>query len=272
MKDKPRLPRRDFIVGAAVTTAGLLGAGSAASTLLEKKEKSMLTIRKSNERGHAKHGWLNSKHTFSFAEYYDPQHMGFGPLRVINEDRIAGGTGFGTHPHSDMEIISYVISGGLKHADSMGNETVILPGEVQRMSAGTGIRHSEYNQKTDEETHFFQIWIMPDKRGYEPSYGQKSFEKELATQKLVHVISRDGKDGSISMNQDADVYVSRLKANDSFDLNLAEYRRLWVQVVKGSVEINGQRVEAGDGASAKDISAAQFKALVDSEMIIFDLP
>lgn len=270
MKAKPQIPRRSFIIGAATTTAGLLGAG-AASALLG-KEKTMFTIRKSNERGLAEHGWLKSKHTFSFAEYYDPAHMGFGPLRVINEDRIAGGTGFGTHPHNDMEIISYVISGGLKHKDSMGNETVIKPGEVQRMSAGTGIRHSEYNEKESEETHFFQIWIMPERRGITPSYGQKSFEKELNSQKLVHVVSKDGRNGSISMNQDANVYVSRLKAGESFNLELPEYRRLWVQLIKGSVEVNGQKIEAGDAASAVDITSADFKSTADSEMILFDLP
>lgn len=236
------------------------------------KEKTMFTIRKSNERGLANHGWLKSKHTFSFAEYYDPAHMGFGPLRVINEDRIAGGTGFGTHPHSDMEIISYVISGGLKHKDSMGNETIIKPGEVQRMSAGTGIRHSEYNEKENEETHFLQIWIMPERRGVTPSYGQKSFEKELNSQKLVHVVSKDGRNGSITMNQDANVYVSRLKAGEGFNFELPEYRRLWVQLIKGSVEVNGQKLEAGDAASAVDITTADFRSTAYSEMILFDLP
>jgi redox-sensitive bicupin YhaK (pirin superfamily) len=271
MKANNQVPRRDFMIGAAVTTVGLLGAGTAASSLLG-KEKTMFTIRKSSERGLADHGWLKSRHTFSFANYYDPAHMGFGPLRVINEDRIAGGTGFGTHPHNDMEIISYVISGGLKHRDSMGNETVIKPGEVQRMSAGTGIRHSEYNEKETDETHFFQIWIMPEARGITPSYGQKSFEKELASEKLVHVVSKDGRNGTITMNQDANVYISRLKADESFSLNLGEYRRLWVQVVKGSVEVNGQKIETGDAASATDIASADFKASADSELILFDLP
>ncbi|WP_374080483.1 pirin family protein [Bdellovibrio bacteriovorus] len=232
----------------------------------------MLTIRKSNERGLAEHGWLKSRHTFSFAEYYDPQHMGFGPLRVINEDRIAGGTGFDTHPHRDMEIISYVISGGLSHKDSMGNIAVIRPGEVQRMSAGTGVLHSEYNDQEKDETHFFQIWIMPEKRGVKPGYGQKSFEKELNSQKLVHVISKDGRNGSIDINQDANVYISRLKKSQDLDFNVPAGRKLWLQLVKGSVQVNGESIQTGDAIAATDISTAAITASEDSEMILFDLP
>ncbi|MFS4459163.1 pirin family protein [Bdellovibrio sp. HCB2-146] len=232
----------------------------------------MLTIRKSNDRGLAEHGWLKSRHTFSFAEYYDPQHMGFGPLRVINEDRISGGTGFDTHPHRDMEIISYVISGALRHKDSMGNVALIKPGEVQRMSAGTGVFHSEYNEMQGEETHFFQIWIMPNKRGVAPGYGQKSFEKELDSQKLVHVISPDGKDGSIGIHQDADMYISRLKNSESLTFNLPEQRKLWIQLVKGSVTVNGEKIETGDAIAAQDIGKADITASADSEMILFELP
>jgi redox-sensitive bicupin YhaK (pirin superfamily) len=232
----------------------------------------MMLIRKSDERGLAEHGWLKSRHTFSFAEYYDPKFMGFGPLRVINEDRIRGGTGFDTHPHRDMEIISYVISGGLRHKDSMGNVALITPGEVQRMSAGTGVRHSEYNDEKDGEAHFFQIWIMPDKQGVEPGYGQKSFEKELNSQKLVHVISPDGKEGSISIHQDANMYISRLKKTESFNFEMKPNRKLWLQMVKGSVQVNDQQIETGDAIAATDISTAQITALEDSEMILFDLP
>jgi redox-sensitive bicupin YhaK (pirin superfamily) len=232
----------------------------------------MMLVRKSNERGLAEHGWLKSRHTFSFAEYYDPQYMGFGPLRVINEDRIRGGTGFDTHPHRDMEIISYVISGSLKHEDSMGNEAVIRPGEVQRMSAGTGVRHSEYNEKADEEAHFFQIWIMPNQQGVEPGYGQKSFEKELSTQKLVHVISPTGSDGSISIHQDANMYISRLKKSESLDFAMKPERKLWIQLVKGSVRVNDQEIQTGDAIAAKDIANANITASEDSEMILFDLP
>lgn len=232
----------------------------------------MMLVRKSNERGLAEHGWLKSRHTFSFAEYHDPKFMGFGPLRVINEDRIRGGTGFDTHPHRDMEIISYVISGGLKHKDSMGNEAVIKPGEVQRMSAGTGVRHSEYNEKEGEEAHFFQIWIIPDKQGVEPGYGQKSFEKELNSQKIVHVISPNGADGSISIHQDANMYISRLKKSESVDFVVRSDRKLWIQLVKGTVRVNDQEISTGDAIAAKDIATAKITASEDSELILFDLP
>lgn len=267
METKKTLPRRTVIMGALT---GLFAMAASAAFL--RKEKGMMLVRKSNERGLAEHGWLKSRHTFSFAEYYDPKYMGFGPLRVINEDRIRGGTGFDTHPHRDMEIISYVISGGLKHKDSMGNVAVIKPGEVQRMSAGTGVRHSEYNEQDGEETHFFQIWIMPDKQGVEPGYGQKSFEKELNSQKLVHVISPNGSEGSISIHQDANMYISRLKKSESLDFALKSERKLWIQIVKGSVKVNDQTVETGDAIAAQDIGTAKITASEDSEMILFDLP
>jgi redox-sensitive bicupin YhaK (pirin superfamily) len=231
----------------------------------------MIAVRKSNDRGLAEHGWLKSRHTFSFAEYYDPEFMGFGSLRVINEDRIQGGTGFGTHPHKDMEIISYVVSGALQHKDSMGNVAVIKPGEIQRMSAGTGVAHSEYNDEKTKETHFFQIWITPDHRGGKPGYGQKSFEKELAEQKIVHVISKDGRDGSISINQDANMYISRLKKSEALDYKLNEGRKLWIQLVKGSAKVNDKEIETGDAIAAIDIGTAKIEAKEDSEMIIFDL-
>lgn len=198
--------------------------------------------------------------------------MGYGPLRVINEDRIQGGTGFGTHPHRDMEIISYVVSGALQHKDSMGNVAVIKPGEVQRMSAGTGVAHSEYNDEEDKETHFFQIWITPDHRGGKPGYGQKSFETELATQKLVHVISKDGKDGSISINQDENMYISRLKKTESIDFTVKENRKIWIQLVNGIVSVNGQKIETGDAIAAANIANTKIEANDNSEMIIFDLP
>lgn len=270
MSFKNPLNRRGFIYGALVAAAGLLATGAARP--LQRKDKGMLTIRRSNERGLAEHGWLKSRHTFSFAEYYDPSHIQFGPLRVINEDRIAGGTGFDPHPHRDMEIISYVVSGGLKHEDSMGNVAVIRPGEVQRMSAGTGVVHSEYNEQDKDETHFFQIWIMPNARGVKPGYGQKSFEKELNTQKLVHVISPDGKDGSISIHQDADMYISKLKQADTLDFQIGDDRRMWLQLVKGEIEVNGEKLSTGDAIAATDVATASIKALADSEMILFKLP
>ncbi|WP_413585605.1 pirin family protein [Bdellovibrio sp. HCB274] len=268
MNLKIPLKRRGFIIAAATTAIGLI----AGAVPLTRKEKGMLTIRRSNDRGNAEHGWLKSRHTFSFAEYYDPDHMHFGPLRVINEDRISGGSGFDTHPHRDMEIISYVVSGGLQHRDSMGNVAVIKPGEVQRMSAGTGVMHSEYNDEEGKETHFFQIWIMPKVRGVQPGYGQKSFETELNTQKLVHVISPDGKDGTIGIHQDADMYISRLKKSEDLEFTIGDSRRMWLQVVKGGVEVNGEKLETGDAIAATDLAAVNIKANADSEMILFNLP
>lgn len=231
----------------------------------------MITVRKSNERGDANHGWLKSKHTFSFADYYDPKHMGFRTLRVINEDRIDGGTGFGKHSHRDMEIISYVKNGGLKHKDSMGNETVILPGEVQRLSAGTGITHSEHNQHANDSTHFFQIWISPNKNGLTPGYGQKSFEKELTTKPLVLVISEDGREGSIKINQSADMYISRLKSGDQLNFNLKPGRAAWVQVIDGNLDVNGKKVSTGDAVSVENMPTIQISALDKCEIILFDL-
>ncbi len=189
----------------------------------------MLQIRKSDERGLANHGWLNSRHTFSFADYHDPKFMGFRTLRVINEDRIEGGKGFAKHGHKDMEIISYVVKGALQHEDSMGTKAIIRPGEVQRMTAGTGVMHSEYNAKLNDETHFFQIWIQPKAINAAPGYGQKSFETELNAKKSVLVVSQDGREGSISINQDADMYISRLNKGDDFEFKLRPSRGAWLQ-------------------------------------------
>lgn len=231
----------------------------------------MFTVRKSNERGFADHGWLKSRHTFSFADYYDPKHMGFKNLRVINEDRIAGGTGFGAHPHRDMEIISYVIKGALEHKDSMGNITQIKPGEVQRMSAGTGVVHSEYNASPNEETHFFQIWIMPNQLGHNPGYGQKTFEDKINSEKLALVVSQDGRDGSITIKQDADMYISRLKAKDKVEFNLKAGRGAWVQIVKGQISIGNEELTSGDAISTHESQILKFNAIEDSEFILFDL-
>jgi redox-sensitive bicupin YhaK (pirin superfamily) len=231
----------------------------------------MIDLRLSQDRGFADHGWLKSRHTFSFADYYDAGHMGFRSLRVINEDRIAGGQGFGTHPHRDMEIISYVITGGLKHKDSMGNETVILPGEVQRMSAGSGIEHSEYNNMPDLETHFFQIWIKPSEKGGAPGYGQKSFETELNFKNLVLVASPNGREGSITIKQDADMYIGRLKQNESLEFKIKKGRALWIQVVSGAFTIGGHSLGAGDAASTVDESGVEILATKPGEIILFDL-
>lgn len=231
----------------------------------------MLTIRKSNERGHVDHGWLNTHHTFSFANYYDPKHMGFKSLRVINEDFIAGGMGFGAHPHRDMEIITYIVKGVLEHKDSMGNVAQILPGEVQRMSAGRGVMHSEYNPKPDEEVHLFQIWIMPNQMGATPGYDQKSFEEKINSQKLVLVVSPDGREGSLSIKQDAEMYISRLKANDKLEFNLKPGRGAWIQVVKGKIQVGDKELITGDALSTEEAGLLNFRANEDSEFILFDL-
>ncbi len=232
----------------------------------------MLTIlRKSQERGDANHGWLHSKHTFSFAEYYDPQFMGFGPLRVINEDRIAGGTGFSTHGHRDMEIISYVIDGALEHKDSMGNTTIIKPGEVQRMSAGTGVRHSEYNHEKTNEAHFLQIWIMPEKNGINPSYDQKSFEQELADSKVVLVASKNGQEGSVSLNQDAKIFAAKTKKDGSFELKTQVDRKVWIQVISGQVNVSEVELKSGDAAGFEREEKLNLNWLAGSEFIIFDM-
>ena len=232
----------------------------------------MLKIRRSEDRGRADHGWLRSRHTFSFADYFDPGHMQFGPLRVLNEDRLKGGTGFGAHPHKDMEIISYVVEGALAHKDSMGNDAVIRPGEVQRMSAGTGVTHAEENHSKTAEAHFLQIWVVPATRGTKPGYGQKDFSAQLAREPLVLTVSQDGRDGSIAINQDADIYVSRLKAQASLHFGLRAGRGVWLQVVKGSVQVMGDVLSAGDGAAVTDERALELVGQGDAEILLFDLP
>lgn len=231
----------------------------------------MQTIRRSNERGNADHGWLKSKHSFSFADYHDPAHMGFRSLRVINEDHIAGGMGFGAHPHRDMEIITYVIKGALAHEDSMGNKAVILPGEVQRMTAGIGVVHAEQNNSKTEEVHLFQIWIMPKVRGGTPGYGQKSFEADLNSKKSVLVVSQEGRDGSIAIKQDAEIYISRLKAKDELDFKLRPTRGAWIQILKGEIELGADRLKAGDAVAITEQDAFKLKAFTDSEIMLFDL-
>jgi quercetin 2,3-dioxygenase len=231
----------------------------------------MLKIRKSQERGLGDHGWLKSRHSFSFANYYDPAEMGFRALRVINEDRIAGGSGFSPHGHRDMEIISYVVEGALEHKDSAGNKAVIRPGEVQRMSAGRGVTHSEYNHSAAEPAHFFQIWIIPDRAGHDFGYGQRSFAEELAKQKLTLVISPAGENGSIRINQDARLSIGRLAAGEEVDLTLSQGRHAWVQVVKGGLLVNGQELGTGDGLAASEETLLRAKASADAEFLFFDL-
>jgi len=230
----------------------------------------MMKIRRANERGHADHGWLNTHHTFSFADYHDPRHMGFRSLRVINDDTVAPGEGFGTHGHRDMEIISYVLSGALEHKDSMGNGRVIRPGEFQYMAAGTGVRHSEFNPLPDQASHFLQIWILPDRRGHEPRYAEKSFNGG-ATGRLSLVASGDGRQGSIHIHQDADLWLARLGPGDTVTHSLQSGRHAWLHVAEGEVEVNGQKLGAGDGAAVSDETQLDVKANQASQVLVFDL-
>jgi len=233
----------------------------------------MITIRPAEQRGIANFGWLDSRHSFSFGHYYDPKHMGFGPLRVINEDRVRPGAGFDTHGHRDMEIISYVLEGALAHKDSIGTGSVIRPGDVQRMSAGSGIRHSEYNHSESEPVHFLQIWLLPSEEGLTPSYEQKSFADDEKRGRLRLVASRDGREGSVRIHQDADLYASLLDKNESVTHPLATRRRAWIQVVRGAVETDGKSLRAGDGAAVSDLPALTVTATADgSEVLLFDLP
>jgi len=231
----------------------------------------MINIRHSNERGGGDYGWLNTRHTFSFDQYYDPRFMGFRSLRVINEDRVAPGGGFPTHPHRDMEIITYILEGALEHKDSLGTGSVIRPGDGQRMSAGRGIRHSEMNASKTAPVHLLQIWIMPDRSGYEPSYEQKTFADEEKRGKLRLIASPDGEDGSVTIHQDARLYVSLLSRDQEVAHDLAKGRYAWLQVAKGAVELNGKRLDQGDGAAVSDEQKLNIKGLKNAEILLFDL-
>ncbi len=231
----------------------------------------MITIRKSDERGHANYGWLDTKYTFSFNTYHDPKHMGFRALRVINEDIVAPGQGFGTHGHANMEIITYVVKGALAHKDSTGGEEVLSPNEVQRMTAGTGIRHSEFNPSNTEEVHLLQIWILPEKDGLEPGYEQTFFPAKQKTGKLKLVASKGGTDGSVHINQDVFVYSSILEKDVSVLHKIGSTRHAWIQLIKGRLDLNGTILEAGDGASASDEESLAITALENSEFLLFDL-
>lgn len=231
----------------------------------------MIKVRGAEERGHAEHGWLDSWHTFSFADYYDPRYMGFRALRVINEDRVAPARGFGTHPHRDMEIVTYVVSGTLQHRDSMGNGSLIKPGEVQRMSAGTGIAHSEMNPSPHEPVHLLQIWLLPARNGLEPSYEQKEFPGTQRRDTLKLVGSHDGRDGSVTIHQDVDLYASLLSPGATAELPLRAGRNAWVQVVRGTVDVNGTMLADGDGAALANEPGVRLRADRDSELLLFDL-
>jgi redox-sensitive bicupin YhaK (pirin superfamily) len=233
----------------------------------------MITVRPAAERGTDNLGWLDSRHTFSFGHYYDPKHMGFGPLRVINEDRVRPGAGFETHGHRDMEIISYVLEGALEHKDSIGTGSVIRPGDIQVMSAGTGIRHSEFNHSQTEPVHFLQIWVMPDREGLRPRYDQKTFPQPEKRGRLRLVGSPDGRDGSILIHQDVNVYDALLGAGDSIKQPLKKDRKGWVQVVRGSLNVNGRNAQAGDGVALEDEADLTITSREDgSEILLFDLP
>ncbi len=234
----------------------------------------MQQIRKAEQRGQADFGWLNSRHTFSFGSYYDQAHMGFGPLRVINEDRVAAGRGFDTHGHQDMEIISYVISGTMAHKDSLGTGSHINPGEIQRMTAGTGVRHSEYNVSTTDPLEFLQIWVLPEKKGLEPGYEQKSFADINKDNRLVLAASRDGRNGSVTVNQDVDLYLSTLQNNAPVSHPLAPGRKMWLQVVKGELAVNDQHLSGGDGyalENATDEIMPVYLQGESAEILLFDM-
>ena len=230
----------------------------------------MMNIRRSHERGHANYGWLDTRHTFSFASYYDPAHTGFRALRVINDDRVVGGEGFPTHPHRDMEIISYVVDGALEHKDSMGNGSIIRPGEVQRMRAGTGVTHSEYNHSATDPVRFLQIWVLPEEQGLEPGYAQKLFGDERRG-RLRLVASRYGAEGSVQIQQDLLMFASVLGDGDRVTYELAPARHAWLQVVRGTVRGEGTELGEGDGASFSEASSITIESLGDGEVLLFDM-
>ena len=231
----------------------------------------MLTLRKSDERGHVDHGWLDARHTFSFASYRDPHHKNFRSLRVMNEDVVAPEKGFGTHAHKDMEIVTYVLEGALEHRDSMGNGEVLRPGEFQRMSAGTGITHSEFNPSATESTHLYQIWLLPERTGIEPSYEQKMFSAEERHNRLRLVASRDASEGSLLIHQDARIYLSTLDRGHSVQYELLPQRHAWLQVLRGSVSLNGSELQTSDGASLSNETVLTIEANDDAEIMLFDL-
>jgi redox-sensitive bicupin YhaK (pirin superfamily) len=231
----------------------------------------MIQIRKSDERGHANHGWLDTRFTFSFADYYDPKHVHFRTLRVMNDDRVAGGGGFPMHPHRDMEIVTYVLEGALEHRDSMGNGSVIKPGDIQYMSAGTGVMHSEFNASKTDPVHLYQIWMFPEKQGLKPTYGQKNFSEAEKQGKLRLVVSPDGRDGSVKIRQDNDLYATLLAKGETVKHELKPERHAYVQVALGSVLLNGARLDEGDGAAISNEKTVELTGEKNAEVLLFDL-
>jgi quercetin 2,3-dioxygenase len=234
-------------------------------------EAEMMSLRRSDERGPTRIGWLDSKHSFSFGSYHDPRHMGFGPLRVINEDRVAPGAGFGTHSHHDMEIISYVLDGALEHKDSLGTGSVIRPGDVQRMSAGTGVAHSEFNASSTDPVHFLQIWILPEMHGIAPSYEQKTFPADEMRGRLRLVGARDGRDGAVTIHRDVDLHAGHFDAGETASHRLRPGRIAWVQVARGAITLNGETLAAGDGAALRDIDSLEIAGREPSDVLLFDM-
>jgi redox-sensitive bicupin YhaK (pirin superfamily) len=231
----------------------------------------MINVRRSNERGHADHGWLNTRFTFSFADYYDPKHVQFRTLRVMNDDRVAGGGGFPMHPHRDMEIVTYVLEGTLEHRDSMGNGSVIKPGDIQYMSAGTGVTHSEFNASETEPVHLYQIWMFPEKQGLKPAYDQKNFTEAEKRGKLRLVASPDGREGSVTIRQDNELYATVLGKGESVKHELKPERHAYVQVARGSVTLNGKELSEGDGAAISAETSLKLVGVNDAEVLLFDL-
>ena len=231
----------------------------------------MITVRRSNERGHFDHGWLNTYHTFSFDQYYDPRYMGFRNLRVINEDFVAAGHGFPKHGHRDMEIITYILEGALRHEDSMGNGSVIRPGDVQRMTAGTGVRHSEQNASDQERVHLLQIWILPNTVGLEPGYEQKAFSEDERRGRLRLIASEDSRDGSVEVHQDVSLFASVLPAGQEVEHTMDQHRYAWLQVARGGIEVNGEKADQGDGLVVVGESSLRIRAQQDAEVLLFDL-
>lgn len=231
----------------------------------------MITIRRSHERGHFNHGWLDANHTFSFGAYHDPEHMGFRALRVMNEDRVKPSQGFGEHGHKDMEILTYVLEGGLEHRDSLGNGSVLRPGMFQRMTAGSGIRHSEFNASDTEPVHLYQIWLFPERDGLEPGYEEHAYSDEDKHNRLLLVAARDAENGALTIHQDASVYLAALDAGASVSHALAESRHAWIQILRGSVTVNGEALKVSDGAAVSDETNLEIRAMEDSEVLLFDL-
>ena len=231
----------------------------------------MITLRPSQERGHVTHDWLNTYHTFSFDQYYDPKHMHFRSLRVLNEDVIQPGMGFGMHPHQDMEIVTIVLEGALEHKDNMGNGSVIRPGDIQRMTAGTGVLHSEFNPSKTEPTHLMQIWIFPEKKGLEPGYEERTFDQDTQRGRFSLIAARDPRDGAVKIHQDAELYFARLDAGETARHELKPDRHVWLQVAKGEVKLNGTSLQAGDGVAVKEEKLIEVSAAQPSELVLFDL-